>query len=634
MPHCPNDGSPVARQSAAQITDTVLAGRTGTRIEILAPLVRGRKGEFRELLRGRAQARLRPRAGGRRRPTTCPRCRRSTAGRTTTSRVVVDRLVVRAGRPLPAQRLDRDRAQGGGRHRRSGSPRQCVGRPVRDVLRAVRLPGLRSLAARARAAAVLVQFTVRRLPRLPRARHPAGSQRRPGARRPQHLDPRGRGAALGRAVRLPAQGGAARRWRKAFKFDLERALGRRTAMPRRQALLHGGARAEFRFQADERPARRTRLRDASGKASSGTSSGATASPPAMRCAAARGVHGRAAVPDLRRPAAQAREPGGAGARARASATWWTCRSTRRSSSSRRSRSAAHGVRAASTPRSPGRSSRKWATGCASCGTSGLEYLTLGRGGDFAVRRRGPAHPARHPDRVAPGRRALHPGRAEHRAAPAGQRAAARHAARAARPGQHGDRGGARRGHDSRRRPRDRPRAARRAARRRGRGGGRRSTRCSRHPTSLTGALSPRRAPGAGAGPAAAGEARRSGSGSSARAPTTCANLTVDIPARRCSSAVTGVSGSGKSTLVTDILYQALARHFYRAQGGARRAHAGSRGWTQHRQGDRHRPEPDRAHPAVESRHLHRAVHARSASCSPSCPRRRCAATGPGASPSM
>jgi excinuclease ABC subunit A len=30
-------------------------------------------------------------------------------------------------------------------------------------------------------------------------------------------------------------------------------------------------------------------------------------------------------------------------------------------------------------------------------------------------------------------------------------------------------------------------------------------------------------------------------------------------------AVTGVSGSGKSTLITDILYQSLARHFYRAK---------------------------------------------------------------------
>jgi len=49
IPHCPNDGSPVARQSAAQIVDAVLALPEGTRIEVLAPLVRGRKGEFREL---------------------------------------------------------------------------------------------------------------------------------------------------------------------------------------------------------------------------------------------------------------------------------------------------------------------------------------------------------------------------------------------------------------------------------------------------------------------------------------------------------------------------------------------------------------------------------------------------------
>ena len=50
VPHCPNDGSPVARQSAAQIVDTVLGWPEETRIEVLAPLVRGRKGEFRDLL--------------------------------------------------------------------------------------------------------------------------------------------------------------------------------------------------------------------------------------------------------------------------------------------------------------------------------------------------------------------------------------------------------------------------------------------------------------------------------------------------------------------------------------------------------------------------------------------------------
>src|SRR5438045_2891259 len=48
-PHCPNDGSPVERQSASQITDLVLAWPEGTKIEVLASLVRGRKGEFRDV---------------------------------------------------------------------------------------------------------------------------------------------------------------------------------------------------------------------------------------------------------------------------------------------------------------------------------------------------------------------------------------------------------------------------------------------------------------------------------------------------------------------------------------------------------------------------------------------------------
>jgi excinuclease ABC subunit A len=50
VPHCPNDGTPVARQSAGQITDAVLSWPEESRIEVLAPLVRGRKGEFRDML--------------------------------------------------------------------------------------------------------------------------------------------------------------------------------------------------------------------------------------------------------------------------------------------------------------------------------------------------------------------------------------------------------------------------------------------------------------------------------------------------------------------------------------------------------------------------------------------------------
>jgi excinuclease ABC subunit A len=48
-PHCPNCGRAVQRQSAAQIADIVLGWPSGTRIEVRAPLVQGRKGEFREL---------------------------------------------------------------------------------------------------------------------------------------------------------------------------------------------------------------------------------------------------------------------------------------------------------------------------------------------------------------------------------------------------------------------------------------------------------------------------------------------------------------------------------------------------------------------------------------------------------
>src|SRR5437763_10920704 len=48
-PHCPNDGSPIQRQSAAQIAEIVLTWPRDAKIEVRAPLVQGRKGEFRDL---------------------------------------------------------------------------------------------------------------------------------------------------------------------------------------------------------------------------------------------------------------------------------------------------------------------------------------------------------------------------------------------------------------------------------------------------------------------------------------------------------------------------------------------------------------------------------------------------------
>jgi excinuclease ABC subunit A len=50
-PHCPLCGRPIARQSPQQIVDRVLELQEGTRFQVLAPVVRGRKGEYGELLR-------------------------------------------------------------------------------------------------------------------------------------------------------------------------------------------------------------------------------------------------------------------------------------------------------------------------------------------------------------------------------------------------------------------------------------------------------------------------------------------------------------------------------------------------------------------------------------------------------
>src|SRR4051812_26581166 len=49
-PHCFNCGRPIAAQSAEQIIDQIMALEEGTRFMVLAPIVRGRKGEFRDQL--------------------------------------------------------------------------------------------------------------------------------------------------------------------------------------------------------------------------------------------------------------------------------------------------------------------------------------------------------------------------------------------------------------------------------------------------------------------------------------------------------------------------------------------------------------------------------------------------------
>jgi excinuclease ABC subunit A len=63
QPHCPKCGRPISRQTPDQIVDQVLALPEGTRFQVLAPIVRGRKGEYEAQLRalsskGFARARI------------------------------------------------------------------------------------------------------------------------------------------------------------------------------------------------------------------------------------------------------------------------------------------------------------------------------------------------------------------------------------------------------------------------------------------------------------------------------------------------------------------------------------------------------------------------------------------------
>lgn len=50
-PHCPVCGEPITRQTPQQIVDQLLELETGTRFQVLAPVVRGRKGEFVDLFK-------------------------------------------------------------------------------------------------------------------------------------------------------------------------------------------------------------------------------------------------------------------------------------------------------------------------------------------------------------------------------------------------------------------------------------------------------------------------------------------------------------------------------------------------------------------------------------------------------
>jgi excinuclease ABC subunit A len=63
-PHCPGCGRPIARQTAEQIVQRILELGKGERATVMAPIVRGRKGEFKDLLDQLDQQGFRARVDG------------------------------------------------------------------------------------------------------------------------------------------------------------------------------------------------------------------------------------------------------------------------------------------------------------------------------------------------------------------------------------------------------------------------------------------------------------------------------------------------------------------------------------------------------------------------------------------
>jgi excinuclease ABC subunit A len=93
-PHCPKCGRPIGRQTPDQIVDQVMQLPEGTRFQVLAPVVRGRKGEYEKLLqdlakRGFVRARIDGEVRDLADPIRLPRHYKHTI------EVVVDRLVAK-----------------------------------------------------------------------------------------------------------------------------------------------------------------------------------------------------------------------------------------------------------------------------------------------------------------------------------------------------------------------------------------------------------------------------------------------------------------------------------------------------------------------------------------------------------
>ncbi len=176
-PHCPNCGREITRQSAEQIVQRVMSLKPEDRVMILAPIVRGRKGEFKkEMEKLVQQGFVRARIDGELR--SMEEDIRLDKRKNHTIEVVVDRLLVKPGHRAAAGELGRH----GHEARRRAGAGGGGGRRRAPLLREDGVHRVRHQRAHARAALVLLQQRVRRLPGVPRAGQPLRFRSRQGDR--------------------------------------------------------------------------------------------------------------------------------------------------------------------------------------------------------------------------------------------------------------------------------------------------------------------------------------------------------------------------------------------------------------------------------------------------------------------
>jgi excinuclease ABC subunit A len=95
VPHCPNCGRPISRQTHEQIVERILSLAPGERVTIYAPVVRGRKGEFKDLLDELDQQGFRARIDGELRDLSEPISLEKRKNHTIEA--VIDRIVLKPG---------------------------------------------------------------------------------------------------------------------------------------------------------------------------------------------------------------------------------------------------------------------------------------------------------------------------------------------------------------------------------------------------------------------------------------------------------------------------------------------------------------------------------------------------------